>query len=330
MGRDIFKKRVNIKPVEYPEFLPYVDAIRHSYWVHTEFNVTSDIQDYYVNLTMKEKEVLKRTILSISQVEVNVKRFWGNLYNYIPKPEIDDVGGTFAESEVRHKDAYSFLLEQLGLNEDFEKIYEIPAIIDRVAYLEKVGTILKSEDMAYNRRVLQAVVIFSLFIEHVSLFGQFLIVMSYNKHKNMLKGISNIVEATSKEEQIHGMFGIEVFNVIKDEYPDLIDEEFLGEVLVLCQKAALAERKILEWIFEEGDLDFISRKTVENYVFSRFNKSLKELGLDMDISTVDVALLEETKWFDEEILSTKENDFFSKRSVDYSKNQKPVTEHDLF
>ena len=26
--------------------------------------------------------------------------------------------------------------------------------------------------------------------------------MAFNKHKNMLKGISNVVEATSKEEQI--------------------------------------------------------------------------------------------------------------------------------
>ena len=30
--------------------------------------------------------------------------------------------------------------------------------------------------------------------------------MAFNKHKNMLKGVSNVVEATSKEEQIHGDF----------------------------------------------------------------------------------------------------------------------------
>jgi ribonucleoside-diphosphate reductase beta chain len=48
-----------------------------------------------------------------------------------------------------------------------------------------------------------SVLLFSLFIEHVSLFSQFLIMMSFNQYKNMLKGISNVVEATSKEEQIH-------------------------------------------------------------------------------------------------------------------------------
>ncbi len=36
--KDIFRKRIEIKPVEYPELLEYVDAIRHSYWIHTEFS----------------------------------------------------------------------------------------------------------------------------------------------------------------------------------------------------------------------------------------------------------------------------------------------------
>ena len=36
--RDIFKKRLNLKPYEYPELYEYVSAIRHSYWIYTEFN----------------------------------------------------------------------------------------------------------------------------------------------------------------------------------------------------------------------------------------------------------------------------------------------------
>ena len=39
-SRNIFVSRVNLKPYEYPELASYVDAIRHSYWLHTEFNFT--------------------------------------------------------------------------------------------------------------------------------------------------------------------------------------------------------------------------------------------------------------------------------------------------
>ena len=38
--RNIFRPRMNLKPYEYPELASYVDAIRHSYWLHTEFNFT--------------------------------------------------------------------------------------------------------------------------------------------------------------------------------------------------------------------------------------------------------------------------------------------------
>jgi ribonucleoside-diphosphate reductase beta chain len=129
---DIFKKRVNLKPYEYPNLAEYVDAIRHSYWVHTEFNFTSDIQDFKVLLDDKERTAVQRAMLAISQIEIAVKTFWGDIYKKMPKPEIGAVGATFAESEVRHADAYSNLLKVLGLNDEFESLMEVPAIRKRI------------------------------------------------------------------------------------------------------------------------------------------------------------------------------------------------------
>src|SRR3989344_8746480 len=193
--RDLFRKRINLKPYEYPELIEYVDAIRHSYWVHTEFNFTSDVQDFKVNTSHAEHRARKSTMLAIAQIEVAVKTFWGDIYKRMPKPEIGAVGYTFADSEVRHQDAYAHLLEILGLNDEFKKISKIPSLSERVQYLDKVLVRARtSEDREYG----QAVRLFSLFIEHVSLFSQFLIIMSFNKHKNLFKGISNAVEATSK------------------------------------------------------------------------------------------------------------------------------------
>ena len=59
--RNIFAKRMNLKPYEYPELYEYVPAIRHSYWIHTEFNFTSDIQDFKAKLT-EESEVQLRML----------------------------------------------------------------------------------------------------------------------------------------------------------------------------------------------------------------------------------------------------------------------------
>lgn len=322
---NIFEKRINIKPYEYPELLEFKDAIRHSYWLHTEFNFTSDIQDYRTNINDHERQVLMRTMLAISQIEISVKRFWGDLYQYLPKPEIDDVGGTFAESEVRHKDAYSFLLEKLGLNDLFAQISEIKPLMQRIDYME-----LFMQNKNVNRKQLVlSLVLFSLFVEHISLFGQFLIMMSFNKHKNLFKGISNAVEATSKEEEIHGKFGIALYNIIKSEQPELFDADFYNELTKLAKTALNAELEITNWIFECGDLSFLSKKTVENYMMNRYNNSLQVLGLE-PFYNIDPDLLKETKWFDVEMISTKETDFFNKRSTDYSKKSKQITSDDLF
>jgi ribonucleoside-diphosphate reductase beta chain len=324
--KDIFKKRLSLKPYEYPELYEYVDAVRHSYWIHTEFNFVSDVQDFKVNVDEKERNVIKNAMLAIAQIEVAVKTFWGDVYKKMPKPEIGAVGATFAESEVRHTDAYAHLLELLGLNEAFERIDEIPALIRRVHYLEKALTNAKSED---NKEYSQSILLFSLFIEHVSLFSQFLIMMSFNKNKNLFKGISNAVEATSKEEQIHGLFGIDLINIIKHEHPEWFDSGFEEEVIKLCEEAFESEQQVVEWIFEKGELEFINKAIVIEFIKQRFNNSLQSIGIKK-IFTTDQKLLTESDWFYDEVIATKHGDFFNKKSINYSKKGKSITSDDLF
>jgi ribonucleoside-diphosphate reductase beta chain len=323
---NIFEKRINLKPYEYPELNEYVDAIRHSYWIHSEFNFTSDIQDFKTRLTIVEQNAIKNTMLAISQIEVAVKSFWGEIYNKMPKPEIGSVGATFAESEVRHHDAYSHLLEILGLNNEFKHLKKKPVIMRRVHYLETALKNAKSED---NQEYAESILLFSLFIEHVSLFSQFLIIMAFNKHKNMLKGVSNVVEATSKEEQIHGDFGIDIIRIIKDENPTWFGEEHSAIVRELCKEAFISESKLVDWIFEAGELEFLPKDVINEFVKNRFNNSLESIGIEK-VFDVNETLLAKTEWFDDEIIGTKHGDFFVKRSVNYSKRTKSITSDDLF
>ena len=326
MNKNIFKTRTNILPYEYPQLLAYKDAIRHSYWIDTEFNFTEDIQDFKITITPEERDVIKKTMLAIAQIEVNVKTFWADMYKRMPITEVGDVGMTFAESEVRHKDAYARLLRILGLEKEFQSVIEVPAIAGRLKYLKKYLDGTRSRD---DKMYTKSVLLFSLFIEHVSLFSQFLIMMSFNKEKNVFKGISNVVEATSKEEEIHGNFGAEIINIIKKENPEWFDKEFEELIYSACKKAYAAECGILDWIFEKGELKFLSKETIQNFIKNRFNNSLEKIGMK-SIFEVDSELLKCTEWFDIEILGTKEGDFFYKKSVDYNKKSKSITEDDLF
>jgi ribonucleoside-diphosphate reductase beta chain len=320
----IFRKRTNLKPYEYPQLIEYLEAIRHSYWVHTEFNYSSDIQDMKVKMTPAEVDIVKKAMLAISQIEVQVKTFWAKLGDKMPKPEVQAVGVTFGESEVRHADAYSNLLEIMGLNNEFEKLVEVPAIKKRIAYLEQ-SIQAPVDDKDYFHKI----ILFSMFVENVSLFSQFLIMMAFNKHKNVLKGISNAVEATSKEEDIHARFGFELVNIIKTENPDWWNKDTIAEVNRLAREAYKAEAAIVDWIYGEADLDFLPKETVKEFLKHRFNQSLQAIGLK-SLYEVDETVVRSTDWFVEEILSTKNVDFFTKRSVAYNKKSKAFTEDDLF
>jgi ribonucleoside-diphosphate reductase beta chain len=320
----IFRKRTNLKPYEYPQLIEYLEAIRHSYWVHTEFNYSSDIQDMKVRMTPQEADIVKKAMLAISQIEVQVKTFWAKIGDKMPKPEVQAVGVTFGESEVRHADAYSNLLEIMGLNSEFETLVDVPAIKRRIAYLEQ-SLQAPVDDKDYFHKI----ILFSMFVENVSLFSQFLIMMAFNKHRNMLKGISNAVSATQKEEDIHARFGFELVNIIKAENPDWFDNDTIKEVNRLCKEAYKAESSIVDWIYGDSDLDFLPKDTVKEFLKYRFNQSLTSIGMK-EAFEVDRGVIKTTDWFIEESLTTTNVDFFVKRATTYSKKMKSFSEDDLF
>ncbi len=322
----IFDKRVAFKPFEYPEVTEYKNAITHSYWLVSEWNFISDIHDFNVKLDSVEKSALKNAMLAISQIEISVKKFWTRLGDRFPKAEFDQVGVTFGESEVRHSDAYSHLLEVLGMNKDFDQLMENPVIQGRVDYLTKY---LKGASDNSNENYTLALTLFSIFIENVSLFSQFVIIKSFNKYKNCLKDIDNVVQATQKEEQIHALLGVYLIKQIHKEFPNWFNEEFYEKLYRACKKAYEAEEKIIDWIFEAGELSFMRKSVVKEYVKKRFNESLQMIG-GKPVFEVDQSKVAELKWFEDEIHAEVNTDFFHKKPVTYSKKTKPIKADDLF
>ena len=252
----IFDKRENYKPFEYPEVMKFVDMMHQTFWVHSEVEFTADIQDFKSNLSLVEKEAVKRALLGIAQVEVAVKTFWGDLYDVFPKPEFNGLGATFAECEFRHSEAYSRLLEVLGYNNEFEALLEVPIFKER-------NTILK-EYLAKNREnAMERILFFTLIIENASLFSQFATILSFTRFKGYMKNVANIIAWTSVDEQVHANAGIYILKTIFEENPEFRTKakkeatEFIREYILL-------EDKMLDWIFEEGELEFFSKKDLAN------------------------------------------------------------------
>lgn len=322
----IFEKRINYKPFEYPEVLKFTDAINKSFWVHSEIDFTADVQDFHSNLTLQEKTAIKHSLLAIAQIEVAVKSFWGNLYHHFPKPEINGLGSTFAECEFRHSEAYSRLLEVLGYNDEFERLIEIPIIKERVEYLSKALENTKSDD---NKKYVISLILFTILIENVSLFSQFAIILSFTRFKGYMKNVSNIIAWTSVDEQIHANAGIYLVNTIRKEHPDFFDDATTDLIREVVKHSIEVESKILDWIFETGEIDIINKKDLINFMKFRVDESLNQINIHtvFDIPYEDYKPM---SWFEEEVFANSLDDFFAKRPVDYTKHDKSITADDLF
>ncbi|GAA6755749.1 MAG: ribonucleotide-diphosphate reductase subunit beta [Thermus sp.] len=318
--------RLHYRPYEYPGLLRYRDAIRHSYWVHTEFSYTADVQDYAL-ADPKERALVERSLLAIAQVELAVKLFWARIYDRFPKPEVAEVGMTFAESEVRHANAYAHLLDLLGLNERFRKALEAEtALKERQRLLQEVLRRSREEDF---KAYAHALLLFAAFTEHISLFSQFYALMAINRRAGRFKGISNAIEATSKEENIHGLFGVELLRLLRQELPEHFGEGFAEEALAWAKRFFQGEEALVDWIFAEGDLEVVSREEVLEFLKHRYNEVLSLHGLPAPFQP-RAELLRDTEWFSLELLADKEVDFFNKRSVAYARRVQSYDPDELF
>ena len=102
-----------------------------------------------------------------------------------------------------------------------------------------------------------------------------------------------------------------------------------AKIIAACEEAYVAECGVIDWIYEAGELDFLPSGNVKEFVKHRLNNSLAAIGLPR-IFDINEALLEETDWFNNEVIATKHTDFFNKRSINYNKRSSSVTSADLF
>lgn len=317
----IFERRENYKPFEYPEVMDFVNAMNRSFWVHSEVEFTADVQDFKSNLTYVEQEAVKRALLGIAQVEVSVKTFWGDLYDLFPKPEFNGLGATFAECEFRHSEAYSRLLEVLGYNNEFETLLDVPIFKERNSVLREY--LSKNKENALER-----ILFFTLIIENASLFSQFATILSFTRFKGYMKNVANIIAWTSIDEQLHANAGIYIIKKIFEENPQM-KQTAQQEASDFVKNYIELEDKMLDWIFEQGELEFFTKKDLANYMRYRLDDSLSQLGLGRPFG-ITTEIAKPMMWFEEEVFSDSLDDFFAKRPVDYTKHDKSITPDDLF
>lgn len=322
----IFEEQVSRKPNHYPWTEGFIEAMHNGFWTDKEFSFKSDVQQFKVDLSERDREIIVRTLSAIGQIEVAVKTFWAKLGDNLPHPSLQDLGYVMANTEVIHNNAYERLLTVLDLEDVFDQNLKLDWIQGRVKYLKKYTHRFYKDS---KKQYLYALILFTLFVENVSLFSQFYIINWFSSFKNVLKDTDQQVKYTRNEELIHALVGMKIVNTIKDEYPELIDEEFSQRIANEAKEAFDAESKIIDWMVNGIDEKGLSAPILKEFVKNRINESLVQIGFDK-VFDIDQELISETLWFQEQLLGNNMTDFFHGKPVEYSKKNQSFDEDDLF
>jgi ribonucleoside-diphosphate reductase beta chain len=322
----IFDEQIARKPNLYPFCQEFIDTMWKGHWTANEFSFRSDLQDFKTELTYQEQEVVTRTLSAIGQIEIAVKKFWSKLGDNLPHPTITDMGLVMAGVEVIHNIAYDKLLDVLGLQDVFQDNLKLDVIQGRVKYLTKY---LEKNYSDSKKQYIYSLILFTLFIENVSLFSQFYIILWFGRFKNVLKDTNQQVLYTKNEELIHASVGIKLIQTIRQEYPELFDAELETKILHEAEEAFKAESKIVDWILDGYQGPRLSDEILKEYIKHRINASLVEIGFSK-IFEIDEFLYRDFEWMNEEVLGNNVTDFFFKRPVEYSKKGRSFEAEELF
>lgn len=306
---NIFEPRELYKPFEYPEFEEVHTKLMSSFWHPHEVTLDSDVKNFRQDISPDEKELITRILRNFVQSEVHVGSFWSDTADLLKKPEIQNVCRYMAGQETIHSFAYDYLNASLGL-EEYHLLKKDKKLYARVDNL--INKRARTKEQA-----LKHLALYSTFGEGVALFSSFIILFAFTK-KNLLKNMGQIISWSCLDEALHAEVGCRLFNLIKKENPNLLNEELQEEIKQISDKIVRTEMDLIDRCFEGITTDVITSEAVKNYINDKANKQLKKIGFKKRYK-VNKGLLKDTEFFEIMINGESVVDFFSNKTTEYSK-----------
>lgn len=303
--------RPTYAPFEYEQAYLYWEQQVNSFWIPSEINLSSDINDWKLLLTEQEKNLIGNILKGFTQSEVFIQEYWSSMVSkWFKKPEIQLMCAAFASLESVHQVSYAKLNQSLGL-EDFSAFLHEPTAKAKIDRLIETKGKTKEE-------IARSLAIFSAFNEGVNLFSSFAILMNFSRF-NKMKGLKEIIKFSSKDEALHSEAGCWLFRQLITEYPQIWTIELKETIYDAARLTIELEDAFIEKAFEMGDVEGITAKDMKVFIRHRCNTKLNDLTLKKLWKNIDKDAVERMSWFDLMVFGTTQQDFFAGRVTDYAR-----------
>lgn len=278
---------LTLRPMRYPKFYEmYRDAIRNT-WTVEEVDFSLDTNDLKNKVGPAERHLIERLVAFFATGDsIVANNLVLNLYQHINAPEARMFLSRQLYEEALHVQFYltlldTYLPDPAARARAFAAVENIPSIrkkaefcfrwMDSVQDLRRLGT------KTHRRQFLLNLVCFAACIEGLFFFGAFAYVY-YLRSRGLLHGLAGGTNWVFRDESGHMAFAFEVIRTVREEEPELFDEDFSRQVVTMLSEAVDCECAFSEDVLS-GGVAGLSPRDMRQYLEYCADQRLAQLGL---------------------------------------------------
>jgi ribonucleoside-diphosphate reductase beta chain len=309
------------KPFNYPWAYDAWLTQQRLHWLAQEVPMSDDVKNWKQDLTDQERHLLTQILRFFTQADIEVNNCYMKHYSRIFKStEVQMMLTAFSNMETIHIDAYSHLLDTLGMPEvEYSAFMEYKEMKDKYDYMQQFNSGSK-EDQA------KILAIFGAFTEGLQLFASFAMLLNFQRFGKM-KGMGQIVAWSVRDETLHTQCIIRLFLNFIQENPEVWTEKMKADLYEACDTIIQHEDAFIDLAFRfDGAIKGMTAQDIKLYIRFIANRRLEQLGLK-PIYPVEKNPL---PWMDEILNSPELTNFFENRATEYSRAATEGTWDDAF
>lgn len=309
------KEKTESMVIHYPEAEEFTNEQLKIFWLPDEVKVEKDVHDILTGFTESEKHGVITTLRLFTLYELHAgQNFWtGKFMKIFRRPELAAMGATFGMFELAiHRPFYNKINELLHLNTDefYLDYVNDPTLKSRMEFIE---------DVISNKHELLALAGFSM-VEGAVLYSSFAFLKHFQSNgKNKLNNIVRGINFSIRDEGLHSLAGSWSFKTLKRQMKLNAEKEasVKESVIELAHVIYEHESRIVDMIFEKGNMTGISKESLKIFVKSRLNECLIQLGYD-PVFVIDENPIAD--YFYDGLKMYSFNDFFAGIGHSYSRS----------
>jgi ribonucleoside-diphosphate reductase beta chain len=278
---------LTLRPMAYPRFYEmYRDAIKNT-WSVEEIDFATDVGDLQKKMTDAERHLVHRLVAFFATGDsIVANNLVLNLYKHINAPEARMYLSRQLYEEALHVQFYLTLLDTYVPDpaeraRAFDAVENIPSIRTKAEFclrwIDSIQSLDRLETREQRRQFVLNLICFAACIEGLFFFGAFAYVY-FLRSRGLLHGLAAGTNWVFRDESAHMAFAFEIVDTVRNEEPDLFDDELTASVFAMVDEAIECETQFAKDLLA-GGIAGLSVESVRGYLEFCADQRLARLGL---------------------------------------------------